>query len=81
MTPERLEQIRAAITEKPVGELEHVLPELLDALDASQTETDDIRRTFRQFLAELGSYIAGAPVTTTEALRRVAELVRERETE
>lgn len=33
MTAERLEQIRAAIAEKPVGELEHVLPELLAEVD------------------------------------------------
>ena len=40
MTDERLEEIRAAITEKPVGELEHVLPELLAALDAERAKVE-----------------------------------------
>lgn len=42
MTPERLEQIQTAITEKPVGELEHVLPELLAEVDRLRAAADGL---------------------------------------
>lgn len=44
------------------------------------TERNAARAEHRQFLADLGSIVAGQPVEPAEALRRVEELVRERET-
>lgn len=43
-------------------------------------ERNAARAEHRQFLADLGSIVAGQPVEPAEALRRVEELVRERET-
>ena len=44
MTDERLEEIRTAITEKPVGELEHVLPELLAEVDRLRAAADGLEK-------------------------------------
>lgn len=77
MTPEREAQARK-IAEGRDGEWSskvsnEVLRDVLAELDA-------LRREHRQFLADLGSIVAGMPVEPAEALRRVEELVRLRET-
>lgn len=57
MTPEREAEIRAAIAERPIGELEHLLPELLAALDAARAERDELRKRVRQFSGDIGSRV------------------------
>ena len=55
MTPERLEEIRAAITEKPVGELEHVLPELLAEIDRLRAAADGLAAFLTEKAAKAGA--------------------------
>lgn len=86
MTDERLEEIRT------VGSVSHadllvMTAELVREVDRLRRDSawldesaDRIRAEYRQFVADLGSIVAGQPVEPPEALRRVEQLVRERET-